>query len=164
MYSRDELFQCSQEGYFCVYLQSGEATGEINTKITVEWALKQFVTRVHNWYIILFLTWHNEINESDDDKNNNLYTLSPCLTRTVFVLMMMSQSIADDVTIVTWILIHVSNSLDIDFIHGDNHGWLGKKHGINNIFFYILPPQGFVFSGTYCRVHFSVVKYSSQTR
>ena len=47
-------------------------------------------------YIILFLTGHNEsINE---DRNDDLNTSSPCLTRFIFVLLMMPQSIADDVT------------------------------------------------------------------
>ena len=47
MYSSDELFQCLREGYFGVYFPSNEATSEINTQITLEWAQKQFVTRVH---------------------------------------------------------------------------------------------------------------------
>ena len=34
-------------GLFGVYFPSCEATKEINTKITLEWAQKQFVTRVH---------------------------------------------------------------------------------------------------------------------
>ena len=42
-----------------------------------------------------FFTWHNEsINE---DKSYDLYISSPCLTRSVFVLLVTSQSIADDV-------------------------------------------------------------------
>ena len=48
-------------------------------------------------YIILFLTRHIEF--IIDDKNDDLYTSSPCLTRSVFVLLMTSQSIANDVTI-----------------------------------------------------------------
>ena len=46
MYSSDELFQRSREGYFCIYFPSREATREINTNITLEWAQKQFVTTV----------------------------------------------------------------------------------------------------------------------
>ena len=42
MYSRDELFLCSLECYFGIY-----------TKITLERALKQFVTRVHTLFSIL---------------------------------------------------------------------------------------------------------------
>ena len=41
-------------------------------------------------YIILFLTQHNE--SINDDKNDDLYTSSQCLTRSVFYS-------ADDVTI-----------------------------------------------------------------
>ena len=48
-------------------------------------------------YIILFLTRHTE--SINDDKNDGLYTSSPCLTRSVFVLLMTLQSITDDVTI-----------------------------------------------------------------
>ena len=44
-------------------------------------------------YITLFLTRHSYINKNDD-----IYTSSPCLARSVFVLLMSSQSIADDVT------------------------------------------------------------------
>ena len=52
--------------------------------------------RHESTYIILFLTRHNE--SVNDYKNDELYTSSPCLTRSVFVLLMTSQSIADDVT------------------------------------------------------------------
>ena len=78
MYSRDELFQCSLECYFCVYFSRCFATWEINTKITLSWVLKQFVTRVHTlFYIYLLLNvmyvkeygW-NEVHQSD--KNNNI--------------------------------------------------------------------------------------------
>ena len=40
MYSSDESFQRSQEGYFGVYFPSCQATREINTKITLERAQK----------------------------------------------------------------------------------------------------------------------------
>ena len=53
MYSSDELFQRSREGHFGVYFPSCEATREINTKITLEWAQKQFVTRVHALFYFL---------------------------------------------------------------------------------------------------------------
>ena len=48
--SRDELFVRSLECYFGVYLPRCFATGEINSKITLSWALKQFVTRVHTLF------------------------------------------------------------------------------------------------------------------
>ena len=53
MYSSDESFQRSREGYFGVYFPSGEATREMNTKITLEWAQKRFVTRVHTLFYFL---------------------------------------------------------------------------------------------------------------
>ena len=52
-YSRGELFMRSREGYFGVYFPSCVATREINTKITLEWAHKQFVTRVHTLFYFL---------------------------------------------------------------------------------------------------------------
>ena len=74
-------------------------------------------------YIIVFLTWHNE--SINDDKND--YTLSVWLTRLVFVLLMTSQSIANDITmaryceVIMWIVI--SNSFDINFMQGGIHDW-----------------------------------------
>ena len=83
-------------------------------------------------YIILFLTWHNE--SINDNKKDDLYTSSLCLTHSVFVLLMMSQLIVDDVTMTRQLWrdhvnndISISNSLDIDFIHGDIHGLSCKK-------------------------------------
>ena len=46
-----------------------------------------------NTYIILFLIWHNE--STNEDKNDDLYTSSPCLTCSIFALLMTSQSTAD---------------------------------------------------------------------
>ena len=127
MYSSGELFQCSQEGYYCVYFLGFEAPSQINTKITLDWVQKQFVMRVHV-YIISFLAWHNiSIN---DDKNDDLYTSSLCLTRSVSILLMTSQLIVDDVTITRQLWHdHVNDdiSLDIDLIHGDIHGWSCKN-------------------------------------
>ena len=73
-------------------------------------------------YIILFLTRQNV--SINDDKNDDFHASAPCLTCSVFVLLMTSQSIADDVTI-TWIM--KFNSLAFDFIHGDIHGRSCKK-------------------------------------
>ena len=47
MYPRDELFLRSLECYFGVHFPCCFATQEINTKTTLSWALKQFVTRAH---------------------------------------------------------------------------------------------------------------------
>ena len=62
-----------------------------NTRVSTETVLHK------STYIILFLTRHNKC--INDDKNDDLYTSSPCRARSVFVLLMTSQSIADDVTI-----------------------------------------------------------------
>ena len=111
-----------------VALQFGKEA-QNNTRVSTE------TVRDESTYIILFLTRHNV--SINDDKNNDVYTSSPFLTRSVFVPLMTSQSIADDVTIprqlwydaITWIMI--SNSLDIDFIDGDIHGRLCKKKNDN---------------------------------
>ena len=80
----------TRKGYFRVYFQSCTATREINNKIAIEWAHKQFITRVH--------TWHNEsINQY---KNDDIHTSSLCFTCSFYVLLMMSQLIADDVTMI----------------------------------------------------------------
>ena len=50
--------------------------------------------RHESTYIILFVTWNNE--SVNDDRNDDLYTSSPCLTRSFFVLLMTTQSFADD--------------------------------------------------------------------
>ena len=92
--------------------------------------------------MILFLARH--YTAIKDDKNDDLHTSNPCLTRSVYVLLMTWRSIADDVTITTqlwgreklagtngvsagWSLAcphglvksDISNSLDADFIHVD---------------------------------------------
>ena len=112
MCSSEELFQRSQEGYFGVYFPSCEAMREINTKITLKWMQKQFrnegnkhqnntqvsaeTVRHESTYIILFHARHYE--SINDDKNDVLFTSSPCLTRSVFILLMTSWSFADDIT------------------------------------------------------------------
>ena len=53
MYSIDELFQRLREGYFGVYFPSCDTTREINAKLTLEGAQKQFVTRVHTLFYFL---------------------------------------------------------------------------------------------------------------
>ena len=53
MYSCDELFMRSLECYFGVYFPRCCATREINTKITLSWAHKQFATQVHTLFYIL---------------------------------------------------------------------------------------------------------------
>ena len=55
MYSRDEPFLRSLECYFDIYFPRCFATREINTKITLSWVLKRFVTRVHTLFSIIRL-------------------------------------------------------------------------------------------------------------
>ena len=51
MYSHDELFLCALKCYSGVYFPPC-ATREMNTKITLSWALTQFVTQVHALFSI----------------------------------------------------------------------------------------------------------------
>ena len=85
MYTSDELFQRSREGYFGLINKH-----QNNTRVSVE------TVRHESTYIIQFLTPHNE--SINDDKNDELYTSSPCLPRSVSFWLVTSQSVADDVT------------------------------------------------------------------
>ena len=81
----------SREGCFGVYFPSRDATRENNTKITLDWAQKLFVTIVHT----LFNFLRDITDPFNDDKSEDLYTSSPS-----------SHSLgcrsADDVTIDCW--------------------------------------------------------------
>ena len=63
-----------------------------------------FAETVHHetTYIILFLTWHSE--STNDDKNDILNTSFSCLTHYIFLLLMTSQLITDDFTIMRQLL------------------------------------------------------------
>ena len=78
MYSSDELFQRSREGYFCVNKYKN------NTRVSAQ------TVRHESTYIILFLTRHNV--SINDDKNDELYTSYP-------VSRWLGIRSADDVTI-----------------------------------------------------------------
>ena len=67
MYSSDESFQRSREGYFGVYEYPN------NTRLGAESG---------RTCIVLFLTRHNE--SMNDYRNDEFYTSPPCLTRSVF--------------------------------------------------------------------------------
>ena len=136
MYSRGELFMRSREGYFGVYFPSCAATKEINTKITLEWAHKQFVTRVHTLFYFLH------------DITNPWMALKQGSSHIIPVFHSLALRSAGDVTIdwrwrhndqtivtTTWQMI--SNSLDIDFIHGDIHGRSCKNIQCDIVFIYI---------------------------
>ena len=119
MYSSDKLFQRSWDGYFGVYFPSCEATREINTQITLEWAQKQFVTRVHT----LFYFLHDITNTIMTIKTTILtHCPSVSLTRFSFCCwghnrLLVTSQWPDNCDAITWIVI--SNSLDIK-----NNAWV----------------------------------------
>ena len=103
MYLSDELFQRSRKDYFCLFPKFWSNKGNKNKNNT---RVSAKTVRHESTNIILFLTRHNE--STDDDKNDELYISSPCLTHFVFVLLITS----DDVTM-TWQLWHDHKSSDI---------------------------------------------------
>ena len=127
MLSSDELFKFSREGYFGVYFLSCEATQEINTKITLEWAQKQFVTRVHTLFYFL-----HDITNSWITIKVTIFSHCPCASLAWFSfcwwhhnLLLMTSQLSDNCDAIMWIM--TSNSLGIDFIHGNIHGRSCKK-------------------------------------
>ena len=82
-----------RECYFGVHSSRCEATREINTKIKHGWGHKQFAKRIHT----LFYFLHDIINPYMTIKRRS-HTPTPCPANSVYILPMMSQSIADDVT------------------------------------------------------------------
>ena len=93
-YIDNNLCSSAHEGVFlCLFpeLRSNEGNKPKNNIWANAEAVRHEIT-----YIILFLTRQSE--SINDDKNDDFYTSSPCLTRAVFLLLMTSQSIADDVT------------------------------------------------------------------
>ena len=117
----------SREGYFGVYFPSCAATREIITKITLEWAHKQFVTRVHT----LFYFLHDITNPKMTPKTR-IFACHPHVSLARFTFcswrhtrLAMTSQWPDICDANTWQVI--SNSLDIDFIHGDIHGRSCKK-------------------------------------
>ena len=122
MYSRGELLMRSREGYFGVYFPSCAATREINIKITLEWAHKQFITRIHT----LFHFLHDMTNPKIPLKTR-IFTHHSRASLARFTLcwwrhnrLAMTSQWPDHCDANTWQVI--SNSLDIDFIHGDIYG------------------------------------------
>ena len=61
MYSSDKLFWHSLECYFDVYFPPRFATREINTKVSLSRAPKQFVTQVHILFSIYPWNWFTHI-------------------------------------------------------------------------------------------------------
>ena len=88
MYSRGELFMRSRECYFCVCNEGNKHQN--NSRASAQ------TVRHKSTYVVLFLTWKKE--SINDAKNEDLHVSSPCLTRSLYVLLMTSQSIGDDIT------------------------------------------------------------------
>ena len=120
-------FSAHERVIFGVYFLSCKATWEINTKITLVWAQKQFVTRVHAisyflhdmtnpWMMIkmTIFTHHSRV---------SLTRFSFCWWRHNRLLI--TSQWPDNCDATTWIMI--SNSLDINFIHSNIHGWPCKN-------------------------------------
>ena len=122
------MFMHSREGYFGVCFPSCAATREIYTKITLEWADIQFVTRVHALFYFL-----HDITNPKMTLKTRIFTHHPRVSHARFTLCwwrhsrlaMMSQW-PDHCDANTWQVI--SNSLDTNFIHGDIHDRSGKKN------------------------------------
>ena len=76
----------TRELFWCIFpeLRSNEGNKhQNNARVSAE------TIRHQSTYIILFLTWYTV--SVNDDKNDDLYTSSSCLIRSVFVLLMTSQ-------------------------------------------------------------------------
>ena len=72
-------------GVICFYKGTSWHSLEINEKNTLEWPRKQFVTTVYRSTLYMSL---------DDDLKGDLHTSLPCLTVSVYVVLVTSQSIA----------------------------------------------------------------------
>ena len=109
-------------GCYRVYFPSCGATREISNKMTLEWAHNQFVTRVHTVFYFL----HDITNPSMTMKTT-IFTHHSCVSLARFAFcwwrhnrLLMTSQRPDNCDAST--LEVISNSLDIDFIHGDIHG------------------------------------------
>ena len=110
-----------------VYFPSCATTREINTKIALEWAQKQFVTRVHTLFHFL-----HDITYPKMTLKTRIFTHHPRLSLARLTLrwwrpnrLVMTSQWPDNCDANTWQVISIS--LDIDFIHGDIHGRSCKK-------------------------------------
>ena len=93
MYSSDELFQHSQEGYLDGYIPSCEARRE--TKTTNNPQVSPETVHHGSTYIIIILTWQNET--MNDDKTK-IFTYRPVSDSLGFRSADDVTTIADDVT------------------------------------------------------------------
>ena len=97
-----------------------------STKITLEWGQEQFITRVH----ALFYFFHN-ITNTEITIKMRIFTHHPSVSLAQFCCwwhhnwLLMTSQWPDNCNAIVRIVI--SNSLDIDFIHSDIHGWSCKN-------------------------------------
>ena len=117
----------AHECYFGDYFPRCEATRGISIKITLERAQKQFVTREHTLF-----NFFNDITNSQTTIKMMISTHRSYVSLAQFSLFwwrhnqfLMTSQWPDNCEAITWMMI--SNSLDIDFIHGDIHGRPCKK-------------------------------------
>ena len=92
------------------------------TKITLDWAQKQFVTRVHTLFYFL-----HDITNPQMTITTTIFTHRPRVSLAQFSScwwrhgqLLMTSQWADNCDAIKWIVIY--NLLDIDFIHGYIHG------------------------------------------
>ena len=113
---------CAHERVILVFISIVAA--QINTKITLEWAHKQFTMRVHISFHSLYHITNPQMMLKTMISAHHLHV---SLARFTFCwwrqLLMMSQW-PDNCDTITWKVI--SNSLDINFIFGDIHGRVRK--------------------------------------
>ena len=139
---------CAHERVILVsILPSCEATLGISTKTTLEWAQKQFVTRVHTLYYFLY-----DIKNQSMAIKTTIFTHRPRISFARFTFywwhhnrLRMTSQWPDSYDASTWHMI--SNSIDLGFIYANIHDQSRKKF----TFFPECPIQGeYLFVGPYC--------------
>ena len=120
------LYVLTRELFWCLFPELCSNKGnkhQNNTRVSALTVPRE------STYIILFLTRHKE--SINDDKNDDLHASTRVtLPRFTFCWwrhnrLLMTAQWTDNCDAITWIMI--SNSLDIDFIHGDIQGRSCKK-------------------------------------
>ena len=88
------VFALTRGLFWCLFaeLHRNEGNKHQNNTRASTW-----IVHHKNKYIILFLTEYNE--SINDDQSDDVHTWSLSLTRLVYILLVASQSIADDITI-----------------------------------------------------------------
>ena len=122
--SSGELFMCSRGDYAGVYFPRCEATREINTNITIEWAHNSSPRQCMHYFISCTTWWANKW---WSEKSIPYIDTSPYLVCLYsgddvivdyMTLVMTSQLIVQHLTWLDSCDARKSNSLDTDFIHG----------------------------------------------